>query len=368
MSTCCIGSVDGFIAFGFLVSGFPGVQTPRSSRTARAGGSARKKVRGKRDVLLDTSTQSSSSQSLLSQNDDEQQLMRHRNHPTPSPPSTASNAGQLEHPESCSDDGPIDEKSMGPLPENDQLFAGFAFILSRTLKPLEIPDGVEMTDDLEQYQDQSVPYHKEYIEQQIKAGGGIVLERFDHNYLTAVETDVTVLLVCNRPCRTERYIRSLAANIRPVSHLWVRDCCRKDQRLQVKSYYLPAGIDLDGNVIEWSPSTGRCLSGARLLLQGPAHFSDLWQPILMEAQCVVVFRLPSRSSDGEEVAMSANHDVPADYIITTADCPSRIIEQANRMDIPLVSSEWVIQSLIGGKKMDPKSRPQFSYNHAPKSN
>lgn len=112
----------------------------------------------------------------------------------------------------------VDIRIAGPIPENKQLFLGFSFILTKASRPLEV-DPDDITDDLEPYMDPT-PYYKEYIRRQLLAGGGKVLERFELSCLQP--DDETVLLVSNRPCRTERYIRAIAANIRAVSHDWVR--------------------------------------------------------------------------------------------------------------------------------------------------
>ena len=57
-------------------------------------------------------------------------------------------------------------------------------------------------------------------------------------------------------------------------------------------YYLPRAITQTGQTIEWEETAVQCMAGCRVLLSGPRPFLDLWQPILVEAQCVIVFRLP----------------------------------------------------------------------------
>lgn len=145
------------------------------------------------------------------------------------------------------------------------------------------------------------------------------------------------------------------------------------ERLNYQRYYLPPGIDLSGNIVEWSPSTGRCFVGIRMLVHGTPDFCDVWVPVLVQAECVIVSRLPTRTAQSESDSTSLKDngcektlcdDVPFDFVLATKECPARIIEQANRMKIPLVSSIWVIQSLLHGKILDPLSRPEFSYNHA----
>lgn len=152
----------------------------------------------------------------------------------------------------------------------------------------------------------------------------------------------------------------------------VYQCCQKNERFNYQRYLQPPGIDLRGNIVEWSPTTGRCFVGTRILLNGPPQFNDLWIPILVQAECIIVSRIPARTSskashdDGDSETRPSEEalcdDVPFDYVVTTKDCPAKIIEQARRMKIPLVSSLWVIQSLIHGKILDPSSHPEFNFN------
>lgn len=72
---------------------------------------------------------------------------------------------------------------------------------------------------------------------------------------------------------------------------------------------------------------------------------------------------PSGGGGQGEKATVLCDQVPADYIVTTSDCPAKIVDQARRMNIPLVSSLWIIQSLIHGKRLDPLSSPEFSFNY-----
>jgi len=321
-------------------------RTPKSSRPSLRSGSLRKKLTGKRDLIMDTSTLSESSGTSL----------LHTEHSLRHQLIKRMELGQLEHPEISETGAEIDEKITGPLPSDHQLFDGFAFILTKTTKPLQI-DAESMSDEVEPYLEPTV-YHKNYLRKQLEAGGGTVLERFEQAY---ADTSTTILVIANRPCRTERYVRSLAANIRAVSHDWVYQCCQRNKLLSWERYLLPPGIDLDGQVVEWTRGTGRCFHATRILLYGATDFCDLWQPILVQAQCVIVFRLRQHPDDPE----LEDEAVLTDYVVTTRDCPTSIVESARRMNIPVVSSEWVVQSLIHGQKLDPASRPQFDYHFSP---
>lgn len=66
--------------------------------------------------------------------------------------------------------------------------------------------------------------------------------------------------------------------------------------------------------------------------------------------------------DAQDRPVSALHDdVPFDYVVTTKDCPDRIVQQAHRMRTPLCSTMWLIQSLIHGKLLDPQSNREFHF-------
>ena len=52
------------------------------------------------------------------------------------------------------------------------------------------------------------------------------------------------------------YIRSLAARMSAVSHNWVYQCCLVNKLLPPGSFSLPCGINLQGNIIDWSLTTG----------------------------------------------------------------------------------------------------------------
>lgn len=52
-----------------------------------------------------------------------------------------------------------------------------------------------------------------------------------------------------------------------------------------------------------------------------------------------------------------------DAVITDGSCSPDIIEQADSQNIPLSSSEWVIQCLIHGQKVAFDGHEKFAYNY-----
>ena len=116
--------------------------------------------------------------------------------------------------------------------------------------------------------------------------------------------------------------------------------------------------------------------GTRIMLFGPSEFNDLWLPILVQAECVIVSRLsaPVGSStepgNGQPKESLNDRCSPFDYVVmakenspSISNLKSGIIQQARRMNVPLCSSLWLIQSLIHGKLLDPLSHPDFYFSY-----
>lgn len=60
-------------------------------------------------------------------------------------------------------------------------------------------------------------------------------------------------------------------------------------------------------------------------------------------------------------------DIPAntyDVMVTEKSCPSAVIKLASSASLPVVSLEWLVQSLIIGERQDYKSDPQYSHDYA----
>ena len=51
----------------------------------------------------------------------------------------------------------------------------------------------------------------------------------------------------------------------------------------------------------------------------------------------------------------------------TLDAGSAVVKRARAAKIPVTSSEWIIQSLIQGKCVDPKSHERYKHNYVDSS-
>ncbi|KAI8434041.1 hypothetical protein MSG28_012191 [Choristoneura fumiferana] len=135
-------------------------------------------------------------------------------------------------------------------------------------------------------------------------------------------------LIAPRPCLTAKYIQSLAADIRAVSHQWVIQCCTTNSLLDLDTLALPAG---------WS-------------ITKQDTFVKFWERVCTLAGAT------TRVVNEEDLNMSG-----ALALVTEWDCPHEVQNKANQDNIPLVSTTWVVQCLIEAKVIAPTSHDKFSF-------
>uniref|UniRef100_A0A3Q3JAR8 TP53-binding protein 1 n=1 Tax=Monopterus albus TaxID=43700 RepID=A0A3Q3JAR8_MONAL len=233
-------------------------------------------------------------------------------------------------------------ESHGPLPQNTSLFMGFAFMLT----------GSSESDRISNYYSspaeyvQTGPYNKTYTESQLQAGGGFILPDFNEEQCKAAYQS---LLIADQHCRTRKYLLCLASGVPCVSHIWVRDCCKENKLLNYRNYLLPAGVGPDDAIVEWHP---RCspFKALRILLV-------FEKPVELWAQLITM----------GGVVSSPSADIPPgkyDVVVTDHACPPLVEKGAASQEVPLVSPEWLIQSLICGERLGFCSKPEYCHDYS----
>ncbi|XP_077942064.1 TP53-binding protein 1 isoform X3 [Gasterosteus aculeatus] len=242
-------------------------------------------------------------------------------------------------------------ETHGPLPQNTTLFMGFAFMLTASSE-IDRLTNRPASDDEDDYV-QTGPYNKAYTESQLQAGGGFVLQDFNEEQCKAAYQS---LLIADQHCRTRKYLLCLASGVPSVSHLWVRDCCRENKLLNYRNYLLPAGVGPDEALVEWHP---RCspFKALRVLLvfEKPV---ELW---------VQLISMGGGSSVRQFPADKDSSDIPAgryEVVVTDSSCPAWVETEVTSQDVPLVSPEWLIQSVIRGECLGFHSKPQYRHDYA----
>nr|XP_046252129.1 TP53-binding protein 1 isoform X3 [Scatophagus argus] len=239
----------------------------------------------------------------------------------------------------------------GPLPQNASLFMGFAFMLSASSESDRLTNKI--TSDEEEEYVQTSPYNKAYTESQLQAGGGFILPDFNEEQCKAAYQS---LLIADQHCRTRKYLLCLASGVPCVSHIWVRDCCKDNKLLNYRNYLLPAGVGTDDAIVEWHP---RCspFKALRVLLV-------FEKPVELWAQLI---SMGGGSSVRHFQADKDGSDIPAgkyDVVVTDRACPPLVEKSVTSQEVPLVSPEWLIQSVICGERLGFHSKPQYHHNYS----
>ncbi|NWU92402.1 TP53B protein, partial [Upupa epops] len=261
-------------------------------------------------------------------------------------------------------DPPVLEDHHGPLPHNKTLFLGYAFLLTMATssdklvnhqKPLDGPAGSSEEEDecLE-----ITPYDKHYVAQQLRAGAGYILEDFNETQCSAA---YQCLLIADQHCRTRKYLLCLARGIPCVSYIWVHDSCHANQLQNYRNYLLPAGYSLqEQKLLEWHPRENPFRNLKVLLVsEQQQSFLDLWSEILMTGGAASVKQHYS-NAHSKDIALGVY-----DVVVTDFSCPTGILKCAEALRLPVVSQEWVIQSLIAGERVGYNKHPKYKHDYVP---
>ncbi|XP_067411484.1 TP53-binding protein 1 isoform X2 [Emydura macquarii macquarii] len=254
------------------------------------------------------------------------------------------------------------EEHHGPLPHNKTLFLGYAFLLTMATpsdklanrqKPSDGPTGSS-----EEEEEFSVPYNKQYTALQLRTGAGYILEDFNETQCNAA---YQCLLIADQHCQTRKYFLCLASGIPCVSHVWVRDSCHANQLQNYRNYLLPAGYSLqEQRLLEWHPREKPfCNLKVLLVSDQQQNFLELWSEILMTGGAASVKQHYSKAQN-KDIALGV-----FDVVVSDSSCPAAVLKCAEALRLPVVSQEWVIQSLIAGERVGYNKHPKYKYDHGP---
>ncbi|XP_032818669.2 TP53-binding protein 1 isoform X2 [Petromyzon marinus] len=251
-----------------------------------------------------------------------------------------------------------------PVPQacpSSELFCGYSFVLTVSTPADRVycrPPRFSTDESSGTEEEQAaVPYDYAAIEAQIRAAGGTVLQNLNPTLCTELSL---CFLVCDFPCHSREYLLALAAGIPCVSHMWVRDTCLLNTQHDYRKYMLPSGYSLTaGSIIEWHGQKN-LFEDTRVLLVSEDHesFLDLWSEILMAAKAATV--TCHKPTPNYDVAVAKY-----DLLVSDASCPPGMLHCAAALEMPVVSSEWLVQCLVTGHRVPFTSHPAFRHDHRP---
>lgn len=226
------------------------------------------------------------------------------------------------------------------------LFKGMKFILTQGTKTSNDNYDTETdeTSDLDRSRN-DIEEHFDRLEiaELIRQHGGTVLKTFPGAH-QSIPNELHV--ISDRECRTMTYLLSVAYGFPRINYRWISDSVRERDKLPIKHYTLPVGISCEGGrVIESHSSTQTELfKGLTVLVASTStQFRDDWKPLLTRCGANVY----SRAKGKIDAKLSK-----LDVVVTEPPEPITLIADAKSKNIPVVTTEWVIQSLINGRLMN----------------
>nr|XP_006117051.1 TP53-binding protein 1 [Pelodiscus sinensis] len=254
------------------------------------------------------------------------------------------------------------EEHHGPLPRNKTLFLGYAFLLTMATPSDKLANCQKRSagpaGSSEEEEEFSIPYNKQYTILQLRTGAGYILEDFNETQCNAA---YQCLLIADQHCRTRKYFLCLASGIPCVSHVWVHDSCHANQLQNYRNYLLPAGYSLqEQRLLEWHPRVSPFRNLKVLLVSDQQqNFLELWSEILMTG---------GAASVKQHYSNDQNKDISLgvfDVVVTDSSCPAAVLKCAEALRLPVVSQEWVIQSLVAGERVGYNKHPKYKHDYDP---
>lgn len=238
----------------------------------------------------------------------------------------------------------IDDNVVGPLITGDW-FKGMNFLLTCSERCIEMNVSDEIATDNEDYQFTKVPFVSDRLELQIKLGGGRLYTSVDD---IKKPDFVNTYLVAPKPCLTTKYVECLVIGISPVCHEWIVNCCKQQKKLPVQEIPLGWCIENQKFINEYDRKRGLPFRGLKILIAyntSDRSFYDFWAKIL--------------SAGGADVSRFSADRFNVDMILVECGLRDDSLATAAANGVYLVSTTWVIQSLIHGKSRNPDKHAQY---------
>ncbi|XP_044736648.1 uncharacterized protein LOC123298626 [Chrysoperla carnea] len=250
----------------------------------------------------------------------------------------------------------LQDDIFGPIPENSNIFNGLSFILVcsntsvRSNKTSEENSVSESDTENEMREFTKIPFLEEHLVQQINGGGGVLYQHFED--IPPSDYDMCKL-ISNRPNKTAKYIQCIAAGITILNHEWIVRCCRENKRLPFQE--LPIGWSLEKNKFIDSYHRKKDKPFQDLLIylapNVDKQFLKFWERVCSLAGGTIIVMTD------EDIDFST-----ATLLLADNDCPESIVDRALNWGIPILSTNWVIQSIIHGEARPFDGHSKYAYD------
>ncbi|XP_066595932.1 uncharacterized protein [Prorops nasuta] len=252
---------------------------------------------------------------------------------------------------------------LGPIPPpGSSLFKGTSFLL--TCASLEMLDKHQLGDNdtnseagtSSEEQWLHKPFVRDRLQEQITAGGGKIYEKFEE---IPKDEYKNTKLITNLPNHTAKSLLCLSVGIPSYNHGWIIRCCEENRVVNPAENVLPAGWSLENQkYIEFYDRTSSKPLAETIIiipnLESEYKFGSFWRQICENAGAVVLLAENAESMEGF---------VGNAIVVSNPRCPAWAVKKANELKLPMVSTTWVVQSLVKGAISDYESKDFYKYNY-----
>lgn len=249
-----------------------------------------------------------------------------------------------------------DARQTNPLPppnfSDRGLFNGMHFLLTQgTRLDIENDDYLETEteEDSDHYQsleEDCNRFSRSELRNLISENGGTVLDAFPGSK-EVIPKELIVL--SDRACETMTFLLAVTYGFPRVNYLWVKDSVMQNKSLDMRNYFLPVGKSkVPGRlrVVECHEigSLKTLMKEKNILITSKSFdFISDWKQLLTRLGADVCSRTKGRI---DRMLRSV------DIVVADSESPETVIKDAVRKEIPIVSSKWIMQSLINGEVLD----------------
>lgn len=232
----------------------------------------------------------------------------------------------------------------------ESLFNGMHFILTQSLhlsnEAAAASSCMETETEEEDENELSTAVttmNKKEVKKVVLDNGGIVLDEFPGAKQKIPED---LIVISDRYCLTMNYLSGIVHGFKLINYQWVIHSVSARSKLPLRNYLLPIGFsaitkkEIEPHEVE---NLRQLFNNLHILITSVHKtFATDWKPVLTRMGASVSTRCSGTLDRG-----LANLNL----IVADSEAPPTILKDARSKSIPLVSSLWIIQSIINGKKL-----------------
>ncbi|XP_076243075.1 uncharacterized protein LOC143184606 [Calliopsis andreniformis] len=253
--------------------------------------------------------------------------------------------------------------TFGPIPPADlNLFKGMSFILAcaslETIDRYQVDNRDYSSDTGTENEEEWVkkPFVRDRLTKQIKAGGGKVYTEFSE---IPKDEYKNTKLITNVPNTTAKTLLCLSVGIPAYNHNWIIRCCQESKIVSPAEDELPAGwsIEKQSYIEMFQRSSNKPLTQVVVIIpvvESKRQFIAFWRVVCENAGAVVLLADKPDAMEGFGEGT---------VVLTNRSCPSWAVEKATDLQIPLLSTTWLVQCLIEGKLCSYDAKIRYKYNY-----